>query len=107
MSDCFKNVSPLKSLVAKADREAWLRFFLALAGLALAFSSAVFSQVASEAGNVIATAVFASVALLLAGLVGVLTIPYLARRVLAGRFREHFQYDLTREGIVYLVATTI
>jgi uncharacterized protein (DUF58 family) len=96
-----------KSLVAKVDREAWLRFFLALAGLALAFASAVFSSAASEAGNVMATAVFASVALFLAGVVGVLTVPYLARRVVAARVRDHFHYEFTREGIVYLIAALL
>ena len=97
----------LKSLVAKVDREAWLRFFLALAGLALAFASAIFSSAASEAGNVVATAVFASVALFLAGVVGVLTVPYLARRVAAARVREAIDYELTREGIVYLIAAIL
>jgi uncharacterized protein (DUF58 family) len=96
-----------KSLVAKVDREAWLRFFLALAGLALAFASAIFSSAASEAGNVVATAVFASVALFLAGVVGVLTVPYLARRVVAARVREAIHYELTREGIVYLIAALL
>jgi uncharacterized protein (DUF58 family) len=100
-------VNPFKSLVAKVDREAWLRFFLALAGLALAFAAAVFSSAASEAGNVAATAIFASVALFLAGMVGVLTVPYLARKVMASRVRERFQYELTRELIVYLVATLL
>src|SRR5262249_54143935 len=96
-----------KSLMAKVDREAWLRFFLALTGLALAFASAVFSSAASEAGNVVATAVFASVALFLAGVVGVLTVPYLARRVVAARVREHFHYEFTREGIAYLIAALL
>src|SRR5215831_3889746 len=96
-----------KSLLAKVDREAWVRFFLALAGLAFSFASAIFSSAASEAGNVVATAVFASVALFLAGGVGVVTVPYLARRVLASRLRERFHYELTREGIIYLVAALL
>jgi uncharacterized protein (DUF58 family) len=100
-------VNPFKFIVSKVDREAWLRFFLALAGLALAFASAVFSSAASESGNVVSTAVFASIALLLSGLVGVLTVPYLARRVIAHRVRDHFHYELTREGIVYLVASLL
>src|SRR5260370_12755531 len=96
-----------KSLAARVDGEAWVRFFVALAGLALAFASAVFSSAASEAGNVVATAVFASLALLLAGIVGVLTVPYLARQVVAARVRDHFHYELTREGMVYLVAAVL
>jgi len=97
----------LKSLLANLDREAWLRFLLALAGLALAFAAAVFSSAASEAGNVAATAVFASVALFLAGLVGALTVPYLARRVVLARVREAMHYKFTREGVAYLVAVLI
>src|SRR5260370_10885068 len=96
-----------KSLAARVDGEAWVRFFLALAGLALAFASAVFSSAASEAGNVVATAVFASLALLLAGIVGVLTVPYLARQVVAARVRDHFHYELSRQGMVYLVAAVL
>jgi uncharacterized protein (DUF58 family) len=103
--------SPLNSLVSsfrsRIDREAWLRFFLALAGLALALAAAIFSSAASEAGNVIATAVFSSLALFLAGLVGVLTVPFLARRVVAARMRDALQYELTREGMVYLVVVLV
>src|SRR5258708_5519937 len=99
--------NPLKALAANIDREAWLRFFLALAGLALALAAAVFSAAASESGNVIATAVFASSALLLSGLVGVLTVPYLARRVVAARLRANLHYELTREGTAYLVVILI
>ncbi len=84
------------------EKEAWVRFFVALAGLALAFAAAIFSTVTRQAGNLIATAVFASAALLLAGLVGLTTVPYLARRVALHRVREAFDYDVTREGLVYL-----
>jgi uncharacterized protein (DUF58 family) len=99
--------NPFKSLAANIDREAWLRFFLALAGLALAFAAAVFSAAASESGNVAATVVFASSALLLAGVVGVLTVPYLARRVVAARVRAALHYELTREGTAYLIVILV
>lgn len=99
--------NPFKSLAANIDREAWLRFLLALAGLALAFAAAVFSAAASEAGNVVATAVFASGALILSGVVGVLTVPYLARRVVAARVREALHYQLTREGTAYLIVILV
>src|SRR5215472_1512098 len=99
--------NPFKSIAANIDREAWLRFFLALAGLALAFATAVFSAAASEGGNVIATVVFASTALLLSGVVGVLSVPYLFKRVVASRMREAFHYDLTREGVVYMVVVLV
>lgn len=84
------------------EREAWVRFFVAIAGLSLAFGAAIFSTVTRQAGNVWATAVLASAALLLAGVVGLTIVPYLARRVALHRVREAFDYDVTREGLVYL-----
>ncbi|MBZ5512829.1 MAG: DUF58 domain-containing protein [Acidobacteriia bacterium] len=84
------------------EREAWIRFLVAIAGLTLAFGAAIFSTVTRQAGNVWATAIFASAALLIAGLVGLTTVPYLARRVALHRVREAFDYDVTREGMVYL-----
>jgi uncharacterized protein (DUF58 family) len=92
----------LKSVFASIDREAWQRFFMAVAGLGLAFTAAVFSSVARERGNTLATAIFATSALLLAAIVGLLTVPYLARRVAAGRVKDAFDYELTREGMAYL-----
>ena len=84
------------------EREAWIRFLIALAGLVLAFAAALFSTVTRQAGNVMATALFATLALFLAGFVGLTTIPYLARRVAFERVRDAFDYDVTREGLVYL-----
>lgn len=92
----------LKSFWANLDGEAWLRFLLAIAGLVLAFAAAVFSSAARESGNMLATAIFASSALFLAAVVGVATVPYLARRVAATRVREALHYELTREGMAYL-----
>ncbi|HVP50858.1 MAG TPA: DUF58 domain-containing protein [Terriglobales bacterium] len=83
------------------DRGAWIRFFIALAGLALAFAAALFSSIARESGNVLATAVLASLALVLAGVVAVTVVPYLARRVAFARVRDALDYDVTREGLVY------
>ncbi len=92
----------LKSTLANIDREAWQRFLLAVAGLGLAFTAAVFSSVARERGNMLATAVFATSALLLAGTVALLTVPFLARRAAAERMKGAFDYELTREGLAYL-----
>ena len=68
--------------------EIWVRFFLALVGLVLAFSAALFSTVSRESGNLWATVALASAALLLATIVGLTTVPYLARRVVVKRARE-------------------
>ena len=93
---------PIKSVLANVDGEVWLRFLIALVGLALAFFSAILSTVARDSGNVAATALFASTALLLAGTVGLLTVPYLARRVAATRVRDALDFEVTREGLAYL-----
>ena len=94
--------SPIKSAFANIDGEVWLRFLIALVGLALAFFSAILSTVARESGNFGATALFASTALLLAGTVGLITVPYLARRVAATRVRDALDFEVTREGLAYL-----
>jgi uncharacterized protein (DUF58 family) len=93
----------LKSVWSSVDREAWQRFFMAVAGLSLAFTAAVFSSVARERGNTLATSIFAISALFLSLIVGLLTVPFLARRVAAARMKDAFQYELTREGMVYLL----
>lgn len=97
----------LKSAWESIDREAWQRFFMAVAGLGLAFAAAVFSSVARESGNTLATAIFAISALFLALIVGLLTVPFLARRVVAARMKDAFDYELTRVGMVYLVASLV
>ena len=83
--------------------EVWVRFLLAIVGLILAFGAALFSTVSRESGNLWATLILASAALLLATLVGVTTVPYLARRVTAARLRDAFDYDVTAIGVLYVV----
>lgn len=92
----------VKSVLANIDGEAWLRFVIAVLGLALAFVAAILSTIARESGNVAATALFASTALLLAGMVGVVVVPYLAKRVVSSRVRDALDFEITREGIAYL-----
>jgi uncharacterized protein (DUF58 family) len=93
--------------VRGVERAAWIRFFVAIFGLALAFASALLSTASREAGDALATMVFASSALLLAGVVAVTTVPYLARRVVARRVRDALNYEVTREGLVYLALTLL
>src|SRR5580704_15688117 len=109
--------NPLKSVSSEPGRlaqwlqsataEVWVKFLLALVGLGLAFASALFSTVSRDAGNLWATLILASASLLLATLVGLITVPYLARRVAVERMRESFDYDVTRAGIVYVLVTLI
>jgi uncharacterized protein (DUF58 family) len=90
-----------------SSAEVWVKFLLALVGLGLAFAAALFSTVSRDAGNVWATVILASTSLVLAALVGLVTVPYLARRVAVERLRESFDYDVTRAGIVYALVTLV
>ena len=87
--------------------EIWKRFLLALLGLMLAFAAAMFSTVARESGSLWTTVILASIALTLAVVVGLTTVPYLARRVAGGRVRDAFNYDVTGVGIIYVVTVLL
>ena len=97
----------IKHVLTKADREAWLRFFVAIGGLSVSFAAAIYSTVFRQEGNFAATAVSASFALISAVLVGMITVPHLARRVRLRRFRERFHYDFTPEGMAYIVIVLV
>ena len=83
--------------------EVWIRFLLAIVGLILAFAAALFSTVSRESGDMWATFILASLALLLATVVGLTTVPYLARRVAVARVKEVFDYDVSRAGLIYFL----
>jgi uncharacterized protein (DUF58 family) len=100
-------VARLAQWLQSATAEVWVKFLLALFGLALAFAAALFSTVSRDAGNLWATVVLASTSLLLATLVGLVTVPYLARRVAFERLRETFDYEVTRAGVVYVLLTLV
>jgi len=87
--------------------EVWVRFLVAIFGLVLAFGAALFSTVSRESGSIWGTIVLASAALLLATLVGLTTVPYLARRVVAARLREAIDYEVTRAGVIYILITVV
>jgi len=87
--------------------EVWIRFLVAIVGLVLAFAAALFSTVSRESGSVWGTIILASAALLLATFVGLTTVPYLARQVVAARVREAMDYDVTRAGVVYILITVV
>jgi uncharacterized protein (DUF58 family) len=103
----LKVLSSIRRWLRSLDREAWTRFFIALGGLVIAFASAMLSTAFRDEGNVLATAITASLALITAGIVGVTTVPYLARRVALDRLRFAMRYELTREGLIYLIACII
>ena len=97
-----------ESRSAKIARQAmWVRFLLAFCCLILAFASALFSTVAREQGHFWATLAMASLALLLATIVGLTTVPVLARQVVGNRVRDAFQFDVTRVGIFYVISIVL
>ncbi len=87
--------------------QVWVRFLFAIVGLVLAFGAALFSTVSRESGNIWGTIILASAALLLATFVGLTTVPYLARRVVAARVREAMDYEVTRAGMIYILITVV
>jgi len=90
-----------------AGTEVWIKFLLALAGLGLAFGAALFSTAWGEAGHLWASVILASLALLMAAFVGLVTVPYLARRVALERLRQTFHYEVTKAGVVYVLVTVV
>jgi uncharacterized protein (DUF58 family) len=87
--------------------ELWVKFLLALIGLGLAFAAALFSTVSRESGNLWATLILASAALILATLVGLATVPHLAQRVVSSRLRDVVDYEVTRAGVIYVISTVL
>ncbi len=87
--------------------EVWIRFLLAIVGLGLAFAAALFSTVSRESGHLWTTLVLASLALLLATIVGITTVPYLASRVAVARVRDALDYEVTRVGITYVLGVIV
>ena len=88
--------------------EIWKRSLIAVFGLGLSFAAALFSTVTREAGNLAATAILAGASLLISVWVGVTIVPYLARRVVSGaRWQDAFDFEVTRAGIVYVLATLL
>ena len=99
--------SKLAKILAEIDGEAWIRFFIALLGLIFSLAFAVLSSSFRDDGNVLGTAISASLALLTAAVVGFATIPFLAKRVAVERQRFAVRYEITREGMAYVFGVII
>src|SRR6185312_1304539 len=76
-------------------------------GLVFSFGFAILSSSFRDEGSLWGTAITASLALLTAGIVGLTTVPYLAKRIALERVRVAVRYDLTREGLAYLAVVMI
>lgn len=103
----FLGMRKITSAFRAENSGAWLRFLLATIGLTVSFGAAVFSSAAREAGNVIATVLLASLALLLTAAVAVGIVPYLLRRVSAGRLRDALDFEVTRAGMFYALVVLL
>ena len=97
----------LRAGLRAGTAEVWAKFLLALVGLGLAFGAALFSTASGEAGHLWASVILAGVALLTAAFVGLVTVPYLARRVALERIRQTFHYEVTKAGVVYVLVTLV
>lgn len=103
----FRSPSWLLALWQAEHSGAWLRFLIAGAGLIFAFAAAIFSTATRDSGNVVATVVLSSFALLMAAAVGIGTVPYLARRLAARRVRDALDFEVTRAGALYVVVVLV
>ena len=108
-TDSIKNVpsSSVAQWLQSSSAEVWIKFLLALVGLGLAFGAALISTAWGEAGNLWASVILASVALLMAAFVGLVTVPYLARRVALERLRQTLHYEVTKAGVIYVLVTLV
>jgi len=89
------------------DRESWRRFFLAILGLGTSFFLALYAAALRESGAYQAGAAVAAISLLLAAIVAVKIVPQLARRTVLQRWMVKIHYEVTREGLVYLLVIVV
>ena len=87
--------------------QVWVRFLLAIVGPDAGFRRGAVFHGRARGGQPLGNVILASVALLLATFVGLTTVPYLARRVVASRVREAMDYDVTRAGLIYILISVV
>jgi hypothetical protein len=89
--------------IVHIDKPAWRRFLLALFALSFSFFLALYSTALREAGRLREAFWAAALALVLAGIVTVKVVPYLARRTALERWMMKIEFEFTREGAIYLM----
>jgi uncharacterized protein (DUF58 family) len=89
------------------DRAAWVRFFLALFTLTFAFFLALLSAALNQSGHQALGHACAALSLVLAGIISVKVVPFLARRTALERWVVKIEYEFTREGAVYLMVIAV
>ena len=98
--------NPFRPL-ATFDRPGWRRFFLALFGLSFAFLLSLLSAALNFSGNPALGHLCALLSLILAGIVAIKIVPYLARRTALERWMVKIEYEFTIEGAIYLVLIAV
>ncbi|HLY59490.1 MAG TPA: DUF58 domain-containing protein [Terriglobia bacterium] len=96
-----------RTWLAGFDRAAWIRFFLALFTLTFSFFLALLSGALNQTGHHALGPACAALSLLLAGIIAVKVVPFLARRTALERWVMKIEYEFTREGAVYLMVIAI
>ncbi len=89
------------------DRVSWRRFFLAILGLGASFFLALYASVLRASGFYQAGVAAAAISLLLAAIVAVKIVPQLARRTVLQRWMVKIHYEVTREGLIYLLVIAV
>jgi uncharacterized protein (DUF58 family) len=94
--------SILGELWAKADRPGVRAFFVSIASLGVALLLALYSGVASELGHLGLSIAAALASLVVAAWVAVTLVPILARRTPLRWIGYKMEYQVTREGWIYI-----
>lgn len=93
--------------ITHIDRPAWRRFFLALFALTFSFFLALYSTALRMSGRLRLAFWTSLLSLILAGIIAVKVVPYLARRTALERWMIKLEYEFTREGAVYLFVIAV
>lgn len=93
--------------IVHIDRPAWRRFFLALFALTFSFFLALYATALRLEGRLRAAFWASVISLLLAGIIAVKVVPYLARRTALERWMMKIEFEFTREGAVYLMLIAV
>ncbi|HEV2233229.1 MAG TPA: DUF58 domain-containing protein [Terriglobia bacterium] len=96
-----------RARLAAFDRAAWVRFFLALFTLTFAFFLALLSAALNQSGHQALGHACAALSLVMAGIISVKVVPFLARRTALERWVVKIEYEFTREGAVYLMVIAV
>ena len=98
-----------KSGAAEGESSAlpWQNFLWAAVGLCLSLFLALYATATGERGDFWTAAILAAAALILAGYTAIRSVPFLARQVAKGRLNLRFEYEMTREGVVYLLVILV